>query len=54
MTRIPVEIHQIDRQRAQDEAGELTELQMALVTGFGLSTIICVYMIIFYAMALWK
>jgi hypothetical protein len=32
MTTIPVELHQAERARAQNEAGELTEVQMALVT----------------------
>jgi hypothetical protein len=54
MTTIPVELHQAERERALNEAGELSEVQMALVTGLGLLTIIGTFMIIMFSMALLK
>ena len=54
MTTIPLELHQAERERAQTESGELTELQMALVSMFGLLAIIGPAMITMFSMALLK
>jgi hypothetical protein len=54
MTTVPLELHQAERVRAQNESGELTDVQMFLVTGLGLLSIIGPFMIIMFSMALLK
>ena len=54
MTTIPLELHQAERARTESESGELTELQMSLVTGFGLLAIMIPFMITIFSMALLK
>ena len=54
MTTIPLELHQAERERVANESGELSELQMALVTGFGLLAIMIPLMISIFSMALLK
>ena len=54
MTTVPLELHKAERQLAEKESGELTEVQMALVTGFGLLSIVVPLMIAMFSMALLK
>jgi hypothetical protein len=54
MTTIPLELHQAEREHVANESGELTEVQMSLVTGFGLLAIMIPFMIAIFSMALLK
>jgi hypothetical protein len=54
MTTVPLKLHQAEREQAQNDSGELTDVQMSLVTGLGLLTIIGTFMIAFFSMPLLK